>query len=218
MDIQHTIQAWADRLRHVDLREPWHWPVLSQALALVAVFFVTSSIGFYLVVFNQIDTLLADQAQEQTLKETYTVRKKRAIALELQRLQRAEAQEQYGALLRQLPDRTQVDAMLAEINQLGLARGLQFELFKPAGTEVMREFYAELPIQLRVVGAFHDFGSFAAAVAQLPRLVVLQELNISTLKDGVLQMDATARTFRYLDEEELAVQRKRAEKAKSEKK
>ncbi len=111
-------------------------------------------------------------------------------------------------LLRQLPNRSQMDALLVDINQAGLGRGLQFELFKPAPSETVREFYAELPIQVKVVGNYHDMGAFASDVGQLSRIVTLNDVSIQAGKDGILTMDAVARTFRYLDDEEVAAQRK----------
>ena len=128
--------------------------------------------------------------------------------LDLYQQQLREIDTQFGALLRQLPNKSQMDALLVDINQAGLGRGLQFELFKPATAEIMKEFYAELPIQVKVVGTYHDMGAFASDVGQLSRIVTLNDVSIAAAKDGSLQMEATARTFRYLDEEEIAAQRK----------
>ena len=111
-------------------------------------------------------------------------------------------------MLKQLPNKAQMDALLVDINQAGLSRGLQFELFRPAGAEAAREFYSELPITLKLIGTYHDMGGFAADVGQLPRIVTLNDVSIEAGKDGNLTMDVTARTFRYLDEEEVAAQRK----------
>src|SRR5437763_6036163 len=123
-------------------------------------------------------------------------------------LELPEIDTQFGALLRQLPNRSQMDALLVDINQAGLGRGLQFELFKPAPSETVREFYAELPIQVTVVGNYHDMGALASDVGQLSRIVTLNDVSIQAGKDGILTMDVVARTFRYLDEEEVAAQRK----------
>jgi type IV pilus assembly protein PilO len=116
---------------------------------------------------------------------------------------------QFGALLRQLPDKSQMDALLVDINQAGLGRGLQFELFRP-GVDTVREFYAELPISVKVVGTYHDMGAFASDIGQLSRIVTLNDVSITTQKDGNLTMDATARTFRYLSDDEANAQRKAA--------
>ena len=116
-------------------------------------------------------------------------------------------------MLKQLPNKSQMDALLVDINQSGLSRGLQFELFKPAPTEAAREFYSELPIQVKVIGTYHDMGAFAADVGQLPRIVTLNDVAISNER-GVLSMDAVAKTYRYLDEDEVAKQHKAAKDAK----
>ena len=132
--------------------------------------------------------------------------------LDLHRQQLREIDTQFGALLKQLPNKSQMDALLVDINQAGLGRGLQFELFKPAAAEMRREFYAELPIDVRVTGTYHDMGAFASDVGQLSRIVTLKDVSIVAAKDGNLTMDAIARTFRYLDDDEIAAQRKAAQK------
>src|SRR5574341_1072443 len=119
---------------------------------------------------------------------------------------------QFGALLKQLPNKSQMDALLVDINQAGLGRGLQFELFKPDANEIKREFYAELPIKVKVTGTYHDMGAFASDVGQLSRIVTLQNVQIAAEQTGNLTMEATARTFRYLDDDEVAEQRKAAAK------
>jgi type IV pilus assembly protein PilO len=141
-------------------------------------------------------------------------KKKQAVNLDLHKQQLREIDTQFGALLKQLPNRSQMDALLVDINQAGLGRGLQFELFKPAGQEIVRDFYAELPITVKVVGVYHDMGAFASDVGQLSRIVTLNDVAIQAQKDGNLVMDVTARTFRYLDEEEVAAQRKAAATAR----
>jgi len=133
----------------------------------------------------------------------------------LHRQQLREIDSSFGALLKQLPNRSQMDALLVDINQAGLGRGLQFELFRPASRETMKDFYAELPVTVRVTGGYHDMGQFASDIAQLSRIVTLNDIVISPAgKDGsVLAMDTTAKTFRYLDDEEVAKQRKAAAKS-----
>ena len=126
--------------------------------------------------------------------------------MDLYRQQLREIDSSFGALLKQLPDRSQMDALLVDINQAGLGRGLQFDLFKPAAQESPRDFYAELPIQIKVVGSYHDMGQFAADISQLPRIVTLNDISLAANKD-LITMDATAKTFRYLDDEEVAAQR-----------
>jgi len=124
-----------------------------------------------------------------------------------------EVELSFGALVKQLPNRSEIDALLTDVNQAGLGRGLQFELFKPASQERMAEFYAELPIGIRLTGNYHDMGAFASDVAQLPRIVTLNDVSINNDK-GTLQMDATAKTFRYLDEDEIQKNRAAQKAAK----
>src|SRR5205085_10629431 len=173
--------------------------------------------GFFLDTQGQIDELERMQGEEAKLKEEYLNKKKQAINLDLHRQQLREIDTQFGALLRQLPNRSQMDALLVDINQAGLGRGLLFDLFRPAPSEITREFYAERPISVKVVGTYHDMGAFASDVGQLPRIVTLNDVTITAGKDNQLTMDATARTFRYLDDEELAAQRQAAKKGAAKK-
>jgi type IV pilus assembly protein PilO len=147
------------------------------------------------------------------LREQYAQKKVKAINFELYVQQLKEVEQSFGALVKQLPNRAEIDALLTDINQAGLGRGLQFELFRPATQERMADFYAELPISIRITGNYHDMGAFASDVAQLPRIVTLNDVGI-TNTGGTLSLDATAKTFRYLDEEEIAKQRA-ATKAKA---
>jgi type IV pilus assembly protein PilO len=142
-----------------------------------------------------------------------TSKKRQAINLPAYQKQLEDIEQAFGALLRQLPNRSEMDALLTDINQAGLGRGLQFELFKPAASETISEFYAELPINIRVTGSYHELGSFASDISQLPRIVTLNDIAVSTGRDGMLTMDAVAKTFRYLDEDELSKQRKAAQSA-----
>jgi len=136
----------------------------------------------------------------------------------LYRQQLREIDSSFGALLKQLPNKSQMDALLVDINQAGLGRGLQFELFKPAPAETKREFYAELPVTLKLTGSYHDMGQFASDIGQLSRIVTLNDIGLTAAKDGSLTMDVTAKTFRYLDEEEVAAQGRAAKGAKAGKK
>ena len=147
---------------------------------------------------------------------TFLEKKKLAVNLEAYQQQRAEIEQSFGALLKQLPNRSQMDALLVDINQAGLGRGLQFDLFRPAPSESAKDFYAELPIAIKVTGSYHDMGAFASDIGQLSRIVTLNDMTLNVgSKDGggTLTMDATAKTFRYLDDEEVAKQRKSAPKA-----
>ena len=153
------------------------------------------------------------QDEEVKLKQSYAEKKAKAVNLELYVQQLREIEQSFGALLKQLPNKSEMDALLTDINQAGLGRGLQFELFRPASQERIADFYAELPISIRVTGTYHDMGAFASDVAQLPRIVTLNDIGIVNDK-GTLTMETTAKTFRYLDEEEVAKQRKAAKDAK----
>jgi len=162
------------------------------------------------------DALDTAQNEEAKLRVSYSEKKAKAVNLELYVQQLKEIEQAFGALLKQLPNKSEMDALLTDINQAGLGRGLQFELFRPATRERIAEFYAELPITVRVTGTYHDMGAFASDVAQLPRIVTLNDIGITNDK-GTLVMDATAKTFRYLDEDEIAKQRKSAKGAKGKK-
>jgi type IV pilus assembly protein PilO len=179
-------------------------------LVLLAILIGIPVAGFFFDTQGQIEELESGRSDEAKLKADYLSKKKQAVNLDLHRQQLREIDTQFGALLRQLPNKSQMDALLVDINQAGLGRGLQFELFKPAAGENVREFYAELPIQVKVVGTYHDMGAFASDVGQLSRIVTLNDVKIDASKDGILMMEATARTFRYLDDTEVAAQRKAA--------
>ena len=200
--------------RHLNPRDPGTWPAIPKIAALVAVLVLIPVAAYFLDWQAQLEELEAGQLQEKKLKDDYVNKKRQAINLELYRQQLREIDTQFGALLRQLPNKSQMDALLVDINQAGLGRGLQFELFKPAPSESMREFYAELPIQVKVTGSYHDMGAFASDVGQLSRIVTLNDVSIDGSKEGNLQMTATARTFRYLDEDEIAAQRKAQQAAR----
>jgi type IV pilus assembly protein PilO len=208
-----------DDLRHLNIRDVGNWPLVPKILILFGLLVAILGAGFLLDWKDQWDALQAAQAEEGKLKEQYSQKKAKAINFELYVQQLNEVEQSFGALVKQLPNRSEIDALLTDINQAGLGRGLQFELFKPATQEKMAEFYAELPIKIRITGTYHDMGAFASDVAQLPRIVTLNDLVIANDK-GVLSLDAEAKTFRYLDEDEIAKQRaaaKAKEKGKGKK-
>jgi len=207
-----NFNALLDEFKRTNWQDPgtWHWA--PKVLVLLAILIGIPVAGFFVDTQGQIDQLEAGRKEEETLKQGYLNKKKQAVNLDLHRQQLREIDTQFGALLRQLPNKSQMDALLVDINQAGLGRGLQFELFKPASSESAREFYAELPIQVKVVGTYHDMGAFASDVGQLSRIVTLNDVKIDASKDGNLTMEAVARTFRYLDEGEVAAQRKAAGK------
>jgi type IV pilus assembly protein PilO len=202
-----------DDLKNLTLRDVGTWPLLPKILALSLVFVVIVMLGAFLLWKDQFDTLERAQAEEAKLRTQYTEKKSKAINYDLYRAQLVEIEQAFGALLKQLPNKAEMDALLTDINQAGLGRGLQFELFRPAAQEKMADFYAELPISIRITGSYHDMGAFASDIAQLPRIVTLNDMAITNDK-GVLAMDAVARTYRYLDEDEIAKQRRAAKDAK----
>jgi type IV pilus assembly protein PilO len=202
--------ALLEEFKRTNWQDPGTWHAAPKLLVLLAILVAIPVAGYLWDTKGQIEELEAGQAAETKLKADYLNKKRQAVNLDLHRQQLREIDTQFGALLRQLPNRSQMDALLVDINQAGLGRGLQFDLFKPAQAETTREFYAELPIQVKVVGTYHDMGAFASDVGQLSRIVTLNDVQIQAGKDGMLTMDAVARTFRYLDDEELAAQRKSA--------
>jgi type IV pilus assembly protein PilO len=213
-----NLNQYIEEFKYLDPKDPGTWPAIPKLVALVGIL-VGILVGAYFLDWQgQIEEIENGKNQEVKLKDDYLNKKKQSINLDLHKQQLREIDQSFGALLKQLPNRAQMDALLVDINQAGLGRGLQFELFKPAGAESTREFYAELPIQVRVVGNYHDMGAFASDLGQLSRIVTLNDITITSIKDGQLQMDATARTFRYLDDEEVSAQRKSAKAAKAPKK
>ena len=202
-----------DDLRTLNFRDIGNWPVLPKMLALAAIVIVIVALGYFLDWKDQMESLELAQNEEVKLKDQYSQKKAKAINFELYVQQLNEVEQSFGALVKQLPNRSEIDALLTDINQAGLGRGLQFELFRPAAQEKMAEFYAELPIKIKITGTYHDMGAFASDVAQLPRIVTLNDVVIVNDK-GTLRMDAVAKTFRYLDDEEIQKQRRLAQQAK----
>jgi type IV pilus assembly protein PilO len=205
-----------DELRRLNPRDIGSWPALPKLGALLLLLVLLIIAGYFLDWSNQWDELNAARAKEDGLRSAFLDKKRQAINLDAYRKQLADIEQSFGAMLKQLPNRSEMEALLSDINQAGLGRGLQFDLFKPASAEIMSDFYAELPIQIKLIGNYHDVGAFASDVSQLSRIVTLNNLALALDKDGMLVMDATARTFRYLDEDEINAQR-RAAREKSEK-
>jgi type IV pilus assembly protein PilO len=190
--------------------------VAPRIAVLVTLFVALIGAGWWFVWQDQIDALDGKRNEEVKLKEEFLNKKRQAVNLDLHIQQLNEIDRSFGALLKQLPNKSEVEALLVEINQSGMGRGLQFELFKP-GQEVVKDFYAELPISVRLTGSYHDFGAFAGDIGRLSRIVTLNNLSINVnpqAKDGALTLDAVTKTFRYLDEEELARQKKAVADAK----
>ena len=202
-----------DELRRLDPKTIGSWPIAVQLVTLLLILALVVFLGYWFDWRNQLTEINTLRERESTLRTTFMDKKRQAINLPAYQKQLEDIEQAFGALLRQLPNRSEMDALLTDINQAGLGRGLQFELFKPAASETISEFYAELPINIRVTGSYHELGSFASDISQLPRIVTLNDIAVSTGRDGMLTMDAVAKTFRYLDEEELAKQRKAAQSA-----
>ena len=206
-------QAIADDFRYLNPNDPGAWPLIPKLTMLFGLFVVLLVAGWWFLWSDQLAELEGKQKEEKTLKQQYLDKKKQAVNLDLYIEQLAEIDRSFGALLKQLPNKSEIEALLIEVNQAGLGRGLQFDLFRP-GAEQVKDFYAELPIAVKINGGYHDFGAFAADIAKLPRIVTLNNISIVPGKDGVLSLDATTKTFRYLDEEEVAKQKKAAQGAK----
>jgi type IV pilus assembly protein PilO len=189
------------------------WPLVPRLSVLAALFLAILVGGWWVLWSDQLNVLDTKSKEEIKLKDEYVIKKGQAINLDLYTQQLNEIDRSFGALLKQLPNKSEVEALLTEINQAGLGRGLQFDLFKPS-PETMKDFYAELPIQVKLIGNYHDFGAFAADIGGLSRIVTLGNITVSQVKEGgLLTLEATAKTFRYLDEEELAAQKKAAREA-----
>jgi type IV pilus assembly protein PilO len=193
-------------LKNLNPKTPGAWPWPAKIIAFVALFVAVVVAGALLLWQGQWEELTKVKQEEGQLKETFLSKKRQAINLDLIKKQLTETQESFGALLKQLPSKSEMDALLTDINQAGLGRGLQFELFRP-GAEKMNGAFAEQPITIKVTGNYDDIGKFSSDIAMLPRIVTLNDIAITPGNNG-LSMDATAKTFRYLDESELASQKK----------
>jgi type IV pilus assembly protein PilO len=200
-----------DDLRNLNWKDMGGWPASAKAGALLILLLLILGVAFFFDWNEKWETINQGAAEETTLKETFLQKKEQAINLDGYKKQLSETEGALAALLKQLPNKSEMDALLIDINQAGLGRGLQFELFKPAANENTSDFYAELPVTIKVTGNYHDLGAFASDIAKLPRIVLLNDLNIqNNAKDSTLTMDAVAKTYRYLDEDELSRQRKAA--------
>ena len=196
-----------DDLRTLDPKQPGNWPWPVKAGALVLLFIAIQVAAYFIFWQSQSEQIEKGRQEVEKQKVTFLEKKKLAVNLEAYKQQRVEIEQAFGALLKQLPNKSEMDALLIDINQAGLGRGLAFELFRPAEKENFTEFYAELPVNIKVTGNYHDLGAFASDVAKMPRIVLLTDLKIDPPKDGTLTMEAVAKTYRYLDEEEIAKQR-----------
>ncbi len=214
------VKTVLDDFRNLNPKDVGAWPVVPRVTVLLGLFAVILIAGWCFLWSDQLDALTERQQEELKLRDEYVAKKTQAVNLDLYTQQLNEIDRSFGALLKQLPNKAEVESLLIEINQSGMGRGLQFELFKP-GQEIVKDFYAELPINVRLTGSYHDFGAFAGDIGKLSRIVTLNNISITAnpqSKDGSLVMDAVTKTFRYLDDEELAAKKKAAQAAKGGKK
>jgi len=195
-------------------RHPGLWPALPRAALLTGVFAAVMALAYFGYWSGQLEELEAGRAREEQLKAQYLDKLKQAVNLDVLRKQKVQVSSYVHQLEKQLPSKAEMDALLSDINQAGVSRGLQFELFRP-GQVSAKEFYAELPIAIKLGGGFHDLGGFASDISNLARIVTLNNVNlVASEKTGQLTLEAVAKTFRYLDKEEIDQQRREAAKAK----
>lgn len=213
VDFKERLEAVAKQFRNLDSKDPSSWPLLPR----YAVFVLLAAACVVALWFAWLSDVEEELVQEQTtelkLRDEYKVKLAKAVNLEALTKQREQVQQYVTQLEKQLPSKAEMDALLSDINQSGLGRSLLFELFRP-GQVVVNDYYAELPIALRVTGRYHDMGAFAADISNLSRIVTLNNLNIASAKEGALTMNVTAKTFRYLDANEINAQRKATAKPK----
>lgn len=217
---QLDIKGIFDDFKNLNPKDVGAWPVAPRIAVLLGLFAAILVAGWWFVWNDELEVLSTKQQEELKLRDEFVAKKTQAVNLDLYTQQLSEIDRSFGALLKQLPNKSEVESLLVEINQSGMGRGLLFDLFKP-GAEVSQDFYAELPINVRLTGSYHDFGAFAGDIAALSRIVTLGNITITVnpqSKEGGLVMDAVTKTFRYLDEEELAAKRKTAQAAKGGKK
>ena len=196
--------------RYLDPKRIGSAPIFVKLGVLLVVLVVIVAASWYFDWDDQLTKIHGEAQKEEGLRKTFLTKKAEAVNLPSYLKQLEDIEKQFGALLKQLPGKSEMDALLTDINQAGLGRGLQFELFKPAAGETQRDFYAELPITIKISGNYHDIGAFASDISKLSRIVTLNDIGLVTAsaKGGVLTLDATAKTFRYLDQDEVAQQRR----------
>lgn len=202
-----------EELKNINPKTPGSWPLPIKLASFFAMFLVVVAAGALLDWQDQWAALTAIRDQEVQLKDTFLTKKREAVNLDLIKKQLIDTQQSFGALLKQLPSKSEMDALLTDINQAGLGRGLQVELFRP-GPEKATGVFTEQPITIRVTGNYDDIGKFASDISQLPRIVTLNDISVSPVSGGQLAMDTIAKTYRYLDENELAAQKKSSAGAK----
>jgi type IV pilus assembly protein PilO len=213
--ISIDIKAWFEdvskQFNNLNTKDPSSWPGLPKYTLYVVIACTCVVLLWFFWISDSKDELIVEQEKELKLRDEYKVKLAKAVNLDALKKQREQVQQYVTQLEKQLPSKAEMDALLSDINQAGIGRSLQFDLFRP-GQVVVREYYAELPIAVRVTGRYHDIGSFAADISNLSRIVTLNNMSIVPTKDGALSMDATAKTFRYLDAQEVSAQRQVAAK------
>ncbi len=207
LDFPALQEKLLSQFRGLDPKDPSVWPLVPRYVLFASVTLLVVVALWFLGLSSSEAELETERGKEAQLRDDYKVKLAKAVNLEVLKKQREQVQQYVTQLEKQLPSKAEMDALLSDINQAGLGRSLQFDLFRP-GQVAVRDYYAELPISIRVTGRYHDIGSFASDVAHLSRIVTLNNLVIVPARDGTLTMDATAKTFRYLDADEVTAQRK----------
>lgn len=207
------IKQVADDFKTLDPKDPGLWPVIPRAIILLGIFSTLVGAAWWFGWNVQLEELAAKEVEESTLKDDWLNKKKLAVNLDAHKAQLAEINTSFGELLKQLPNKSEIDVLLVDINKTAQSRGLLVDLFKP-GNDVYRDFYAEVPITLQLSGEYHDIGSFSGDIAQLPRIVTLNDIELARGAGNLLVLKTTAKTFRYLDDEEIAQRRKAQQGAK----
>ena len=200
-------------LNNLDLSSIGAWPMPIKAALIVVVAIAVLAAGYFLDTQKQLEELESSRKKEISLKKDFETKQAKAVQLDAYKKQMEEMKVSFGAMLRQLPSKTEVEDLLVDISQTGLSSGIEFQLFKPEAERKI-EFYAELPITIKMTGNYHQFGRFVSGIAALPRIVTLHNISITSGKEGKLAMDVKAKTYRYLDEEEIAAARQQAKKAR----
>jgi type IV pilus assembly protein PilO len=213
IDLNQLGEDFVRQFRGLNPNDPGAWPILPKILACLALVAAILAAGWFFWLTDYRDKIIAAEAQEVVLKDAYRAKYAQAVNIEELRKQRELVSQYVRQLEKQLPTKADMDQLLSDINQAGLGRGLQFELFKP-GQVVLKEYYAELPIAVKVSGGYHEMAAFTSDLANLSRIVTLNNVLVGQAKEGVLSFETTAKTFRYLDPEEIAAQRQ-AEAAKA---
>jgi type IV pilus assembly protein PilO len=198
-----------DDINKLDLKSIADWPLATKLVALSLLCIAIVAAGWWFDWRGGMEELDAKQQKETELRGIFTIKKNQAVNLEAYQKQLADIEQAFGALLKQLPNKREMDALITDVNQAGLGRGLQFELFRPEG-ETVSEFYAVTPIQVKVTGGYHDIAAFVSDVSKLSRIVTMENVAMEPAKDGSLNMDAVVKTYRYLDDEEVIARKQKA--------